>query len=171
MFILGDVLVIVSIIVGLASTGWALIVACGLMFPNRCAAATEILASGPGKSIARGLLVTLLLGGLSIITMAGPNPIAKILGVAILLVLLAIAVVGASGMSKIAADRIEQMAPGLTPFSSYCRAAGFIVWASMLPFLGWFLFAPVAILASIGAGWPAVVRRSRREAVAPEVIL
>ncbi len=163
MFILGDVLVIVSLIVGICLTGWALIVACGLLFPHRAAGASDVLLNRPVKSIVLGLVVTVLLGGLSIITMSGPNPLAKVLGVAILLGLLAIAVVGASGMTRVVAGRIEQMAPGLEPFGAYCRAAGFIVVGSMLPFLGWFLFAPLAILASVGAGWPVIMRRTRPE--------
>ena len=171
MFILGDVLVIVSLIVGICTTGWALILACGLLFPHRSESATDVLTAHPLKCIGRGTLVTVLMGGLAIVMLSGPNPIGKFAGIGVLLALLAVAVLGASGMSRVVAARIEFLAPGISPFGAYCRAAGFLVVGSMMPFLGWFLFAPVAILASVGSGWPVLLRRASRPSLAETLTL
>ncbi|MFZ4508322.1 MAG: hypothetical protein ACOYON_11575 [Fimbriimonas sp.] len=165
MLILGDVLAIVAAIAGGGVSAWALIVACGLLFPHRVEAAQTALVASPGKSILRGLLLTATLGTLSIIVMNLPAPLLKVLGVGMLLALFMVAMLGAAGASQVAADAIAEKAGDMPPYATFVRGAAFLVAGTMFPAIGWFLFGPALFFASLGVGWTALVSMRRTSRV------
>ena len=75
---------------------------------------------------------------------------------------------GGAGLSLAASRRIREMDPDASEFSALVRGAGVLVLSGLLPVLGWFGIAPVALLVSLGAGLKAVfARRSQPVVVEP----
>jgi hypothetical protein len=167
MFLLGDVLVIVALIVGLCLTQWALIVAFGLLFTRRAETAQQVLLTRPGRTIGLGALIGVPTLLMALALLAQPIPGQKILGTIVLLALLSVAMVGGSGLALVIGERLKEMAPDMPDYAAFSRGAGFLVMGSMLPLLGWFAFWPIALLASIGAGFRALQRPSLAFKAAP----
>lgn len=159
MVAVGDVLSIVAFLVGIGGTAWAMTVAMGLMFQEQTAR-----ASGATKGAFKRGLLPLALGVLGVVLLSVPSGGVKLLGWAILLAVLALASLGLAGLSRVAGRRIALLAPEMGEYSAFLRGAGFLVAASIFPVLGWFLFAPVAFVVALGAGWAGVSRRAAVEA-------
>lgn len=160
MVTIGDVLGIVAFLTGLGGTGWAMTVAMGLLFPEQTARASE---STKGAFV-RGL-VPLLALFLGIVLLSIPNGGTKLVGWLVLLGVMALAALGLAGLSHVAGRRLRDLQPEMGEYPAFLRGAGFLVSACLFPLLGWFLFAPVAFIVALGAGWSGV---SRRQAVALE---
>jgi hypothetical protein len=160
MVTIGDVLGIVAFLTGLGGTGWAMTVAMGLLFPEQAARASEATKG----AFVRGL-VPLLGLFLGVVMLSLPVPGMKLLGWVVLLGILALAALGLAGLSRVAGHRLMALQPEMGEYPAFLRGAGFLVTASLFPLLGWFLFAPVAFIVALGAGWSGV---SRRAAVALE---
>jgi hypothetical protein len=156
---IGEVMAIVSALTAICISAWALIVACGLLFPARAELARSILVSKPKACLALGVGVVVILGFISVALLNGHLPGMKLLGMVGILTILGCGAVGATALSFVAADRLQDMAPGLPPYAVFIRAAGFVVAGSVFPILGWFAFAPLAFCAAVGCGWKAVMGR------------
>lgn len=163
---IGDALAVVGLVFGVCGSLWALVLGTSLLFPSRAAAA-QVALERPWKSFLWGLLVAATLGVLAIGLMAAPNPLAKVLGMGLLGSLLAISAIGGAGVVHAAAGRIRELDPESSAFSSLARGSGILVLSGLVPFLGWFGIAPIALLVSLGAGIKGVFRRSARTAPAP----
>ena len=99
---------------------------------------------------------------------AGPGPV-KVAGLFLLAALWFVSAVGASGLVRLAAERIAGMEDVPTGFGALAKGAGIIVLAAMVPILGWLAITPLLLLVSFGAGLQAVfmggaVSSSRRSA-------
>jgi multisubunit Na+/H+ antiporter MnhE subunit len=164
---LGDVFSIVAAILGSFLTLWAAVVAAGLLFPGATERA-RFAFEEPSRTLVRGLIVALTLGVLAFVMFAGPLPLFKGLGLLLLFWLFALSILGTAGVSAAVGRRIQDLDPGMAAYPATVRGAAFIVGGTLLPILGWFAFAPVLFVASLGAGWKAVVAPVRREA--PEVV-
>lgn len=160
MVTIGDVLGIVAFLAGVGGTAWAMTVAMGILFPEQTAR-----ASGATQGAFKRGLLPLGVGVASLVLFNLPVPGAKLLAMAMLLGTLALAALGLAGLSRVAGRRIALLAPGMDEYPAFLRGAGFLVAASLFPVLGWFLFAPVAFVTALGAGWSGV---SRRRTVAVE---
>jgi hypothetical protein len=160
---IGDVFSIVAAIFGSFLTLWAAVVAAGLLFPGAAEKARRSLEE-PKRTIGRGLAVALTLGTLAIAMSATPAPLVKGLGLILLFWLFALSILGTAGVSAAVGRRIQDLDPGMAAYPATVRGAAFVVGGTLLPFLGWFAFGPVLFLASLGAGWKAVVAPVRREA-------
>lgn len=151
---LGDIMGIVAFLVGLGGTGWAMTVTMGLLFPLQ----TERASGATKGAFVRGLLpLGLLL--MSVVAFNLPLPGSKLLGLALFLAILAVAALGLAGLARIAGGRIASLSPEMGPYPAFLRGAAFLVAACLFPLLGWFLFAPVAFVVALGAGWAACARR------------
>jgi hypothetical protein len=153
---IGDVFSVVASIFGIFLTSWATIVAVSLLLPNAAERARRATAE-PGRAIFRGLVIFLTLGIVGFAMFVSPAPLIKTFGLLILLTLLGIAAVGSSGIAQEAGRRIQAMDPTMPAYPSLVRGAAYVVGATILPVLGWFGFGPLLFLASLGAGWKAVV--------------
>lgn len=164
--ILGDVLAVVAALLGIYLTLWALVLGCGLLFETRAEAAREHLEHAPGKCIGTGAAVTFTLGLLGFIFFVQPAPAARFFGLMVILSLLAVAVVGAAGLSRMVAARITDMSPEVHGWAAFTRGAAIVVAGGLFPILGWFGFGPVELLAALGSGWSTLrVARDQVEAV------
>ncbi len=152
MLLMGDVLFVVATILAIAVTNWAMIMAIGLLFPGRARDAQAEITENPWKCLVRGSLLGLPLALFALVLMGIPFPIAKLAGVALMVVVLGIAALGSAGLAMVAGERLQELAPEMPVYGVFSRGAGFIVASSILPFLGWFGFGPIALVVSLGAG-------------------
>jgi hypothetical protein len=149
---LGDVWAITAAIVGIAACAWALLLCMSLFFVRRTEAAKERIEEAPYKLIALGLIAVVLIGGAGIVLLSVAFPVAKLIGWMLLLWLMAVSFTGSAGLVRIAGERISQLDSRLSPYGAMSRGAMFLVLPSILPILGWFLFAPVIFCLGVGAG-------------------
>jgi hypothetical protein len=158
MVTIGDAFSIVAILAGLALTAWGFMIACALLFPARVEVARNAISLGYKKCLGWGVL-SLLIAVFGVIVFNIPNPGFKLLGFMIFAGYLGCVAIGMSGISKLASERFRVLAGSETSlFAAYSKSAAYIVIASLLPVLGWFLFAPALILAAGGAGLMAIRR-------------
>lgn len=148
---IGDALVSVSVIFSLIASAWAIMVGVPLAFP-RAAASAQAAYEGSKQR----LLIGALLGGgwffLSVVVLSRPNPVAKLLAWLMLGYAVWLASLGASGVASSLACAIRQHDPGMLSYAARSRAALVLCFATMLPVIGWFVFGPILLLVSLGAG-------------------
>ena len=161
----GDMLVIVTVVIGIAVSVWALMIGMALLFSRKAQMARDSFEEAPWRSFFIGLIAALVKLGLGIGLLASPNPIAKLAGWGIISLFAAVAAIGAGGLAMLVSDRIDGMEPGMSRFAALLKGAAFVVGAGLLPVLGWFAYAPVVATISYGAGVQAIWRRRARRPV------
>ncbi|MCW5946164.1 MAG: hypothetical protein KIT74_03960 [Fimbriimonadales bacterium] len=169
MLIIGDVLAFLAGLTILAISSWAIAMCMALMFSRRADKARDHLATKPWQSLVVGLLLALIPGTISLGLMASPVPGVKLAGFLAFLTLLGFAAVGFGGMATLVSLRVRAMAPDLSALGATGRASAVIVIACLFPLLGWFVFAPLALAFSLGAGFRAVLDRDPVLAAPPPV--
>jgi len=163
---IGDSISIVATLGGVAVTLWSFKIACSLLFPSRVEAARVAVSTRTSACIGTGFL-SLLFGVFTFVVLSLANPGAKLLGTVMLAGYFALVAIGSCGIAKLAAQRLNDLKGGQSnPFDSYAKASLYLVMASMLPVLGWFLFAPLMILFGGGAGLIAIMKSAPSKEVA-----
>lgn len=157
--LIGDVLAITAGLAAICASAWALMVGVAVMFSHRTRHACRVVERNGWSTLAIGLPIALVGGFLSVALVGAPNPLAKLIGTAIYLALLSIAVVGAGGLATFVGRKIEPLDPSVSPFKALSRGAAILVLGCLLPLFGWFLFAPALLVMSIGAGVRALVAK------------
>jgi hypothetical protein len=158
---IGDVFSVVAAIFGIFLTSWATVVGVALLMPNAAERSRRALDE-PKKAILRGVLILVPLLTIGVILLSLPLPLIKMAGWVITLGWMSLAAIGASGLAQAAGRRIQDLDSSIGAYGSLCRGAAYVVGAGILPVLGWFAFGPLLILASIGAGWSAVITPAAR---------
>lgn len=158
---IGDVLGILSLLLGVIASGWTLLVIVALLFGKRAQLAKSAIETRPWQTLGIGVVVSLVAGLVGAGLSGSGNGIAKLVGWVLLSSLLAGAFVGASGLTLMVGSRIRSMAPDTSEFASLSKAAGVVVVAGLVPFAGWFMFA-IGTLVSVGAGAQAILARENR---------
>lgn len=159
MFIQGDVLAFVSLLIGTCISAWALTMAYGLLFPGKCWVAQQEISARPWKCIGRGALVILTIGLIGAILLSVPNPVVKVAGWLVLLGIFSVAALGIAGVALNAGERLQKLAPEMNHYAAFSKGAAILIVGCILPIVGWFAFAPALYLASIGAGVKALLTR------------
>lgn len=157
--LIGDVLAITAGLAAICASAWALMVGIAVMFSHRTRTACRAVERNGWSTLAIGLPITLVGAFLSIVLVNAPNPLAKLVGTVVYLGLIAIAVVGAGGLAAFVGRKIEPLDPSISPFKALARGAAILVLGCLLPIFGWFLFAPILLVMSIGAGVRALVAK------------
>lgn len=156
MVTIGDSFSIVAILVGLGLTSWSMIAIIAFLFPSKVKFAATRVETAPVKALLGGVGM-FIVGGIGIGLLSAPSPLGKLVGWILMLGVLMIGVYGAAGLSSLASQRLQTLAgPSLNDYAAFLRGAGFLVTACMFPVLGWFLFTPIVLLISMGAGWSAI---------------
>jgi len=169
MFIQGDVLAFVSLLIGTCISGWCLTMAYGLLFPAKSWVAQREITTNPWKCLGRGALVVFTVGLLGLVLISAvPNPLIKLVGWVMLLSVFAVAALGMAGIALNAGERLRRMAPEMNPYAAFSRGSAILIVACIVPIVGWLAFAPVLYLASIGAGVKAILTRVEEEATMPQ---
>ncbi len=141
----GLALALALVFPGLIITWW-------LLFPGLTSRAEQRLAHNPILTLATGLLLTLTTTVIVLILLNLPLPGASFLGAALAICVLAFAAIGAAGLTAWLARRLRQRTnPGLSEAGSFLRAVVALELAAAFPVIGWFLFIPLCIIASLGA--------------------
>src|SRR5690349_20705992 len=120
---MGQVMAIVWLIAGLAVAWPCLMIWFALAFPAPAARAKARLLEAPFGSILAGAAIGLLFGWLSVALLGNPAGPVKLVGWAILSPLLLAATLGAAGLIRIIADRLEATAGPISPLGALVRAA------------------------------------------------
>jgi hypothetical protein len=87
------------------------------------------------------------------------NPVMRLLGVAIALLLGSAMTVGASGLAQMMGRRIAGMSDGATEWGGLVRGSLAFSLACLVPIIGWMLFLPIVTILSMGAGIVALAAR------------
>ena len=158
---IGDSLAVVATLAAFGLGTWALVVFLSLVLPTRTKGCEKVIAESPGKAVAVGFVTIFTVGFLGVVLATSPEPLLKLLGTLVYLWVLTQAAIGATGLAQVAAQRVRETDPQCTSYKSMVRGTAFIVLASFLPLLGWFVFAPIALAASVGSGVIAMLTRKR----------
>jgi hypothetical protein len=163
---LADVLAVAT---GLAiiGTGFAsLTLVLALLVPRRVERAGERIEERPAGMCLRGvalfLLVLLSAGAL----LKAPGAPFHLLAIALIVTGLTLAAFGGAGLAARLGRRWGAARGGGGSLSDILRGALLLEGAALLPIVGWFVVAPIAFFASLGAGISSL-RRPRAAAAVP----
>ena len=139
-----------------------------LLFTQRSEAACQAIETRPWKAFFIGLAILVFFGTISLGLLGNPVPAVKLAGMMLMLGLLSVASVGAAGLSLLTGRRMQPLDPSLSAYKAVGRGAAIVVVASLLPFVGWWVFTPIVLAVSLGSGIAALMARapSRLESVA-----
>jgi hypothetical protein len=76
---------------------------------------------------------------------------AKFLGLVLVAAVLAISGIGAAGLAARMGAALGAHSSGLSRAGAFVRGAVVLELAAVFPLIGWFIFVPLAVLASLGA--------------------
>jgi hypothetical protein len=161
-YTIGDVLTIIGMIFGILVSIWALLVGFALLFPKKARAAQEEIETAPWLSFITGVLTYGIGIALVLVFLNLHNPLSTLIGWMVAIGMLALSVVGGSGLSLLAGKRIQQMDRRRSQYRALERGALLLVVGSLLPVFGWFAFAPLVINFSLGAGALSVIFHRKR---------
>lgn len=163
---IGDALAVVGSLFAICISVWSLVMAAAMMFGARAERA-ELAMARPWKCFFLGLVLAASVGVLAMVLLSVPNPAAKLAGTLLLVGLFGLASIGGAGMAMAAARRVRELDPDATPFSALARGSGVLVMSGLVPLLGWFGIAPIALIIGLGAGVQTLSGRVRAVAVEP----
>lgn len=153
----GDVLAVVASLLGICISAWTTLVLFSLFFPARAfQAANSIRRSASGMAL-RGFGIAAVLIVATLVLFNLHNPLSTVAAWIVLLALLSLAALGGSGLALLAADRVQDHEPRLSPYAALMRGAALVVVPGLLPVFGWFLVGPAMLFVGVGAGTNALV--------------
>ncbi|MDR3690969.1 MAG: hypothetical protein P4L46_16440 [Fimbriimonas sp.] len=162
MFIQGDVLATISLLIGTCVSVWALTITYGLLFPERSEIAKDAVSAQPWQCVGRGVAIVLTAGLLGVVLVNIPNPLVKLLGWVAILGILCVAGLGLSGIARSAGEHLTRMAPDMSNYAAFSRGAALMIVGCVVPVVGWLAFGPLLFLAAVGAGSRATFGRMVR---------
>lgn len=165
--LIGDVLATLSLILLIGSATWATMVLYSLLFPTRVQVASRELEYHPWKSLLVGGAVLVPISFVAIALLAAPNPLAKFLGVMVAVLILSVALLGGAGLALLVGRRVKEQGGADQQLRAFGRSAGILVVAGLLPFVGWFVLAPIVLVAGCGAGVRSLFERQSRKLAVP----
>lgn len=160
-YTIGDVLTFIGLIVGLLVSIWASLVGFALVFPHKADHAKANLQAAPWVSLILGAALLVLGVFFSVVLLNLHNPLTTLLGWGIALYMLAIMVIGGSGLALVMGERMQKMDRRCSPLRGLSRSAGLMVLCTLVPMFGWVL-SVIIWMASLGAGFQAVFVNRRR---------
>ncbi len=158
----GDMLVVLTIVISIAVSVWALMVGMALLFSKKAQMARDSFEEAPWRSFFIGLVAGGVTAFLGIAFVASPTVPGKLVGWGLISLFAALAAIGAGGLGMLVSDRISRIEPGMSRFGALMKGSAFVVAGGMLPVFGWFAYAPVVAIISFGAGVQAIWRRRER---------
>lgn len=162
MLIIGDVLAVVASIIFICASIWATILASCLLFSHKVKHAQTSFETKPLAVFGIGFVILLITaiaaGALQI------SPLGRLIAFGLSMAVLSVGLMGAGGLAKVLGNRISPLDPNVSSFKNIARGAGLMVALSLVPLIGWFLFTPVMIIMSLGAGFMALFSRLQPQA-------
>lgn len=161
MVTIGDVFSVVAAILAICASAWAFMLTTTLLFPQRTGNAHSAIEARPWRAFVVGLSLLLTFGFVSLAMIGNPIPGVKLLGTFLMLGLLSVAALGGGGLAQLIGERMRPMDPSLSAYGAVGRGAAIIVVAGLLPLIGWWVFTPIVLAISLGAGVSALLTRER----------
>jgi hypothetical protein len=165
---MADILAIIGVLVLVGGAQAGLVITVCLMFPARVEAASVHLEQHPWRSLLLGSGAVLLLALPVMVLVSLPAGVAKFLGWALAVAVLALSAIGAAGLTRLLAHRMA--AQGLAEAGSLgtlVRTSLALELASLLPIVGWFVVLPAVTAAAFGASLQALRRPAHAPGAAP----
>jgi hypothetical protein len=154
----------VAIILTMVATWTGLLVSVAFLLPRSASKAEHLMTNEPWKCFFRGLGMAVLMVLGFIVFSVGAPPI-KIFAVGVLMFVGALIAVGSAGVAQTIGRRGEP--DGTAPtFGMLVRGSLVFSLALGFPFVGWLVFAPLALVTAAGAGLMAMIPE-RRTAYTP----
>ena len=147
---MADVYTYLFISLGVLISFPALLVAINLLFPQLAAGVQTRLTETPGKSFFLGIPVLCAFALWIAITTSAAGPVAT-LGYVGGLIGFGLSCLGMAGMARLLATRISQEAAPNSKLTHLVRGAVVFELACLFPAVGWLLFLPLTIIATMGA--------------------
>lgn len=165
---MSDVYLAFGILLSLGLVFPGLIITWWLLFPGLNSRAERRLAYNPILTFAVGLFLTLAITVIVLVLVNVPLPGASFLAAALVICILAVAAVGAAGLTSWLARRLRRRTnPGLSEAGSFLRAVVALELAAAFPLVGWFLFIPLCIIVCLGAASLALLGGEPQRQVTP----
>ena len=162
---LGDVLAAVSLVITTGFAAFCAMLLSALLFPSRASRAAREIEFHPWKCTLVGLFIGVPWALIGIQIFSVPNPVFRVFGLGILLILFFVAAAGSGGHAKLVAGRIARTSKFDSELGSAALGTFLVVGASLLPLVGWFVIAPILSLSAIGSGLVTSFRRKSRTSV------
>jgi hypothetical protein len=127
-----------------------------LLFGRASQQAHDRLRASWLRCLGRGLVLS---GGLGLLTLAllfAPDKGAQVLGLVLFLGLLVAAVRGTGGIVRMTCSRLTRTPAETFGLREIVRGSVVVSVAALVPVVGWFVVAPLLLVAALGAGLPAV---------------
>lgn len=156
---MGVVMGVTAVVLEIAAALVGLMVWTALLFPQRTARARAALEARPGRCFVTGLCLAVLLGIPVRVLLRSPHGLGKLTGWLLAFPLLVVLALGLAAMAELLGARLQQRSTAVTSLGALVCGAVTLELAAALPFLGWFLFAPVVGLTLLGAGAAGSVSR------------
>lgn len=166
---IGDAMSVIALIIGVGVSTWGMLVGVALICSRRAAQAREHLEKAPWRAFIIGVALTITVGVVAFNLLNVTNGVVKLAGWTLLVMLFATSAFGGAGLAQLVGERIGRLDSQISPYLALARGAGLIVLMGLVPVFGWFAFVPAALLASLGAGFQALIVRARPQ-VAPAVV-
>ncbi len=136
-----------------------------LLFPQLVERARQNLENSLGRSLLLGLVNFIFAATIVLLfTWLGEqlgNVLGGIFGVLALMILIGIillAILGLSAFSNLVGQRMGEVK---SPIAAHRRGGLLMILTGMAPYVGWFVFTPLILWASLGASIQTVLRRKK----------
>lgn len=160
--LMADVYAIFGTLLALGIAFPGLLTAWWLLFPNKVEKARQRFEAHPWKTLGSGVGHGILTAVPIIILFSIPFPFSKFLGAVALFGTFATASIGAAGLASLMANQLKgRTDTKISETGFFVRGAVTLELAAAFPFIGWFIFIPLCILASYGAAIHAILKRNR----------
>lgn len=159
---MADVYAIFGTLLALGIAFPGLLTAWWLLFPNKVEKARGRFEAHPWKTLGSGVGHGILTAVPIVILFSIPFPFSKILGAILLFGTFATASIGAAGLASLMANQLKSRSDAkVSKTGLFVRGAATLELAAAFPFIGWFIFIPLCILASYGAAVYALFGRNK----------
>ncbi len=145
----------------------ALLTAVAVLFPRPVERTRDILAASFWRSLLLGLVNFLFFGAVAALLgrfaqQDASGVLAAVLFLIALLFIFALTVFSLLGLSALTNLAGERIGEGTSAFRRHLRGSLLLVLAGLTPFVGWYAFAPIAIVTGLGAALQATFSKKEK---------
>ena len=161
-----NILVVILLLIVGGSALISLLAVVALLFPQPVERTRNVIETSLVKSFLLGLVNFLFAAAIvALFARLGQNAggvlaaLLFLVALLVLLILAAFSLLGLAGLTTLIGERINE---GTSPFRRHLRGSLLFVLAGLTPYVGWFAFAPLALIAGFGAALQAAFRKKEK---------
>jgi hypothetical protein len=156
---------LVLLVLASGSTLIAMLASVALLFPSQVERTREVIAASFWRSFLLGLVNFLFFGAIAALLVklgqGAGGPVAAVLTLLAFLLLFTLTVFLALGLTASTSLLGERIGEGTSPFRRHLRGGLLLILAGLTPYVGWFVFAPLALLTGFGAALQTVFSKRK----------